>query len=294
MAEKKYYWLKLKQDFFKRHDIRIIASMKNGTEYVLFYMKMMLESINHDGRLRFSDTIPYNEEMLSVITETNIDIVRMAIKVFEELNMIEIFDDGTYYMHEVERIIGSCVDNDAANRQRRFREKKKQMALPESNASCNGSVTENNESKSKEIHIDTDIETEEEKEVNAPTSEHLPPCPVLKIMESYNSICTSYSRIVSVEGNRRKAVLARWKSYPCIDIFIEVFQIAEASSFMKGNNNRNWIADFDWMMNANNFAKIREHKYDDSTSTRKKPTSALGVLQNMYEEANIIDETGNY
>lgn len=292
MAEKKYYWLKLKRDFFKRHDIRIVEEMPNGKDYVLFYLKLLLESIDHDGNLRFSETIPYNEQMLSVITYTNVDIVRSALKIFKELNMIEIFDDGTLYMNEVERIIGS--ETAGAARTRNCREKKKALQCNNSVTDCNDTSKKCNTEIEKNIDTDIDIETEEEKEVNAPTSEHLPPCPVLKIMESYNSICTSYSRIVSVEGNRRKAVLARWKSYPCIDIFIEVFQIAEASSFMKGNNNRNWIADFDWMMNANNFAKIREHKYDDSTSTRKKPTSALGVLQNMYEEANIIDETGNY
>ena len=81
MAEsKKFYWLKLKRDFFKRHDIRIIEEMPNGKDYVLFYLKLLLESIDHEGSLRFSDTIPYNEQMLAVITNTNIDIVKAAMK----------------------------------------------------------------------------------------------------------------------------------------------------------------------------------------------------------------------
>ena len=79
---KKYYWLKLKRDFFKRHDIRIIEEMPNGKDYVFFYLKMLLESVDHEGSLRFSDTIPYNEQMLSVVTNTNIDIVRSAMKLF--------------------------------------------------------------------------------------------------------------------------------------------------------------------------------------------------------------------
>ena len=76
---KKYYWLKLKKDFFKRHDIQIIESMPNGKDYVLFYLKLLCESIDHDGNLRFSETIPYSEQMLATITNTNIDIVRNAI-----------------------------------------------------------------------------------------------------------------------------------------------------------------------------------------------------------------------
>ena len=58
MAEvKKYYWLKLEKNFFKRHDIQIIEDMENGKDYVLFYLKLILESMNHEGRLRFNDLV---------------------------------------------------------------------------------------------------------------------------------------------------------------------------------------------------------------------------------------------
>jgi len=118
---KKFYWLKLKRDFFKRHDIRIIEEMENGKDYILFYLKMLLESIDHEGHLRFSETIPYNEKMLSVITSTNIDIVRSALKVFAELNMIEIFDDHTIYMSEVLKLTGS--ETEFARKKREYRQK---------------------------------------------------------------------------------------------------------------------------------------------------------------------------
>ena len=160
MGDKKYYWLKLKRDFFKRHDIRIIEEMPNGKDYILFYLKLLVESIDHEGELRFSDAVPYNEQMLSVITNTYVDVVRSAMKLFVELKMIEVLDDATIFMTEVNKLIGSAADNDNANRQRRFREKKKQLALPERY----DGVTKNNESKSIEIDIDKDIE----KEVNKP------------------------------------------------------------------------------------------------------------------------------
>jgi predicted phage replisome organizer len=158
MAEaKKFYWLKLKRDFFKRHDIRIIEEMQNGKDYVLFYLKLLLESIDHEGSLRFSDTIPYNEQMLSVVTNTNIDIVRSAMKLFTELKLMEVLDDATIYMAEVNNMIGS--ESWSAERVRRFRQK--QQALL-----CNGDVTSCNEEKEIEIKkdIDTDIEIERENE----------------------------------------------------------------------------------------------------------------------------------
>ena len=179
---KKYYWLKLKRDFFKRHDIRIIEEMPNGKDYILFYLKLLLESIDHEGTLRFSDAIPYNEQMLAVITNTNIDLVRSAMKIFTELNMMEIFDDGTLFMAEVNKMIGSAVDNDNANRQRRYRENKKQALLQ----NVTDSVTKDNESKSiekekekeKKIELDVavatggnDSDTEEECDPNNPNSE---------------------------------------------------------------------------------------------------------------------------
>lgn len=162
MAEGKFYWLKLKRDFFKRHDIRIIEAMPNGKDYILFYLKLLLESVDHEGELRFNETIPYNEQMLSVITNTNIDVVKAAMDVFIELKMIEIKDDKTIYMQEVEKLIGSAVDNDNANRQRRFRERQKQVALQ----SVTDSVTKSNESKS--IEIEKDIEKEGEGEETGP------------------------------------------------------------------------------------------------------------------------------
>ena len=103
METSKFYWLKLKRDFFKRHDIRIVESMPNGKEYILFYLKLLCESVDHEGALRFSESIPYNADMLATITETNVDTVKSAIQIFTKLGMMEMLDDGTLYMLEVQK-----------------------------------------------------------------------------------------------------------------------------------------------------------------------------------------------
>ena len=143
---KRYYWLKLKRDFFKRHDIQIIESMPNGKDYVLFYLKLLVESVDHCGNLRFSDTIPYNEQMLSTITNTNIDIVRSALKIFLELCMIDVLEDNTIYMAEVEKLLGS--EGWSTGRTRKYREN---LA-----SHCDTSVTYGDE----EIELDKEIEIE--------------------------------------------------------------------------------------------------------------------------------------
>ena len=106
MSEKKYYWLKLKRDFFKRHDIRIIEAMPSGKDFILFYLKMLCESIDHDGLLRFSDGIAYTPEMLATVTNTDVEVVRDAIKTFTQLGMMEILNDGTIAMVEASRMTG--------------------------------------------------------------------------------------------------------------------------------------------------------------------------------------------
>lgn len=163
MSEKKFYWLKLKKDFFKRHDIKIIEDMENGKDYILFYLKLLCESVDHSGSLRFSDTIPYSEKMLSTITGTNIDIVRSAMKVFTSLEMIEILDDQTIYMREIEKMIGG--ESDSAERVRRHRALKEAQSLQ-----CNGVVTICNT----DIDIEKDIDKEQEKEVCADESADTP------------------------------------------------------------------------------------------------------------------------
>jgi len=122
--ERKYYWLKLKKDFFKRHDIQIIESMPHGIEISHFYLKLMLESIDHDGELRFSEEIPYSNEMLASITHISLDIVDSAMKVLSDLRLIRIDEDGTIIIEKVTSMVG--FETEWAKKKRAFREKKGQ------------------------------------------------------------------------------------------------------------------------------------------------------------------------
>lgn len=150
MQDKKYYWLKLDRNFFKRHDIRIIEEQSNGKDYILFYLKLLVESIDHQGELRFSDTIPYDEKMLSVVTNTNIDIVRSAIKLFTQLKLMEVFDDKTIYMAETSKMLG---ESSSTHRVKAFRERQKILQL-ETHGNVNETLHET------ELEKEIDIEKE--------------------------------------------------------------------------------------------------------------------------------------
>jgi predicted phage replisome organizer len=163
--DKKYYWLKLKKDFFKRHDIKIIEDMDNGKDYILFYLKLLCESVDHEGNLRFSETIPYNEKMLSTITNTNIDIVRSAMKVFTELNMIEVLEDSTIFMRECNKMLG--CETAWAEKKRVYREKQRTMSL-----NCPPDVRQEIE-KELEIDIEQEIDIVSKKESNEKNNYYL-------------------------------------------------------------------------------------------------------------------------
>jgi len=124
---KRYYWLKLKEGFFGGDDVKIIQGQENGPEYIVFWLKLLLRSISQEepGRLRYKNSIPYNEKILSTVTDTDIDIVRSAMKLFGELEMIRIDEAGTIWIDDVRELVGS--ESSSAARVRKHREKQKML-----------------------------------------------------------------------------------------------------------------------------------------------------------------------
>jgi predicted phage replisome organizer len=147
----KYFWLKFYRDFFKRHDIRIIEKMPDGKEYIIFYLKMLLESIDHEGTLRYSETMPYDEEMLSVVLDTDIKIVKAAMQVFIKFELIQIHEDKTIYMTKIEKLIGS--ETKWAKKKREQRQKGDNV--PQVSSKCPTEIE-----LEKETEIDKEIEVD--------------------------------------------------------------------------------------------------------------------------------------
>lgn len=130
-SPKKYYWLKLKDNFFEREEIQLIESLPNGKEYVLILLKFMMKAINSDGRLVVKDVIPYNPQMLATVTHSNIDAVRSAIDVFIKFGLMSTLDDGTLYMNEVQALLGSETEFAAKKRAYRQNLKNSPKQLPD-------------------------------------------------------------------------------------------------------------------------------------------------------------------
>lgn len=151
---KKYYWLKLDKNFFKRHDIRIVESMPNGKAYILLYLKLLLESIDHEGLLRFNESIPYNEDMIATITDTNVDIVRSGLKLFSDLKLLDVTEDKTIHMVQTVEMLGEST---STHRVKAFRERQKLKQIPH-NETLHETLHETELEIEKELEIDIELD----------------------------------------------------------------------------------------------------------------------------------------
>lgn len=160
--EKKYYWLKLPRDFFIKHYILILLSKPNGREILLFYIRLMTESIDHNGRLRYSDTKAYTVESLQELTGFPLQTVTEALQICTDLELIVTESDGTIFLPKVLKMIGG--ESASAERVRRYRNKQSEQAESIDNSKCNSNVTQCNtenaqcnvENRDKSIDIDKD------------------------------------------------------------------------------------------------------------------------------------------
>jgi len=116
---KKYYYLKLKDNYFANDEIKILENMPNGYKYSNILLKLNLMSLKFQGALRLNEYIPYNLDMIVALVGHDIDTVRVALDIFERLKLTETLDNGTIYMLNIESLIGKSSTE--ADRKREFR-----------------------------------------------------------------------------------------------------------------------------------------------------------------------------
>lgn len=131
---KKYYYLRLKDNFFDSDELKILESMKDGYLYSNILLKLYLRSLKNDGKLVVNDRIPYNAEMLASVTGHQVGTIKQALSMFKELGLIEILENGAIYMLDIQNFIGK--GSTEADRQRlydrRISDERKQKKLTQS------------------------------------------------------------------------------------------------------------------------------------------------------------------
>lgn len=283
--DKKFYWLKLDRRFFKQHEIVVIEGMPNGKDYILFYLKLLCESVSHEGNLRFSEEIPYDEAMLATITNTNIDIVRAAVQIFTKLHMMEILDDGTYFMSKVQGMIGS--ETDWAKKKREYRERQKELALI---GQCTDNVLPLSD-KSKEIRGKSSDTKKEEFVSNDTHSSKESVCVPAEKSAAYeginaHDIAPEYqARFNKINGvikcermtvNREMAVYNILRNFSIGQINTAFDKVAK-SDYLHGLNKFSWVVTFDWLFDVDHFTNVLEGTYDNRKQNQKQTRTNMMV-----------------
>ena len=153
---RKYYYLKLKENYFDDDSIVLLESMQDGVLYSNILLKLYLKSLKHGGRLQLDENIPYTAQMIATITRQQIGTVERALQIFLKLGLVEVLDSGTFYMSNIELLIGQSSTE--AERKRAARLQNKALSAPRTNGGHLSDI------RPPEIEIKKEIDIEIEKE----------------------------------------------------------------------------------------------------------------------------------
>jgi uncharacterized phage protein (TIGR02220 family)/predicted phage replisome organizer len=215
MSNKRYYWLKLNDNFFEDDTIVWLEEQNNGKDYVIFYLKLLLKSLKEEGTLvRYvgERLMPYDTNSLAKLTNTPVDTVRVAMQLFIEFGLVKQMDAGELYLTQIDEMIGT--ETDSARRVRKHR------AIKNANEEvkilqCNEHVTKSN------IEIDIELEKEIEKEIDIELEKNniFEQIPFKEIIEYLNGKVNRQYR--NVEANK-KLIRARFNEGYTLQDFKDV------------------------------------------------------------------------
>ncbi len=126
-TNKKYYFLKLKEDFFRDETILLIEDVKDGFLFSNILLKMYLLSLKNEGQLLLSQGIAYTPQMIATLTNHQVGTVEQALQIFMQLRLVEELTDGTLFMTNIQTLIGKSSTE--AERKHKERVKLKENSL---------------------------------------------------------------------------------------------------------------------------------------------------------------------
>ena len=251
-VNKRYYWLKLDEGFFRQKEIKRLRKIAGGDTYTIIYLKMLLNSLKSNGILYFDSVESDFVAELALDIDEDEENVAITVQYLMTQGILVELNEEEYLLSTCEEMVGSETASTRRSRKSRKEAENRKKALQ-----CNTDATICNGEKEKEIEIELETEIRE-----------IVSCQ--QIADLYNATCVSFPHLKTLSDTRKKAIKARLKVYKLED-FRTLFAKAEASSFLKGANDRNWSANFDWLIKDSNMAKVLDGNYDDRPR-QPKPT----------------------
>lgn len=167
MAEKRYFWLKLYEDFFTSKRIKKLRSIAGGDTYTIIYLKMQLKALKTDGYLYFDGVMNDFAEELALDIDEKPDDVKVAIQYLMSVDLLETNDGEQYKLPFLDRCIGSESASTQRSRDCRLRKKSKEALQ------CNTNATLVQQVGNAEIDIDIEIEKDIDKNIMSCDAEEI-------------------------------------------------------------------------------------------------------------------------
>jgi predicted phage replisome organizer len=255
-------WIKLTTDMFDNRKIKHLRKLPDGNSIVLIWVMLltMAGRCNSGGMIFLTENIPYTPKMLADELGFEETTVQLALNALENFNMI-VANHGYFTIsgwEEYQNIEGMDKIRESKRlAQARWRAKQKTLPDVDSTVDSTRYLVDHAE-EDKEIELEQDIEIENKR------------TDYQSVVDLFHKICVSYPKVRSLSDARKKAINARLKTYSMEELKT-VFENAEASSFLKGKNDRNWYANFDWLIADKNMAKVLEGFYAERGKKEKLP-----------------------
>lgn len=275
--EKRYFWLRLYDDFFTSKRIKKLRKIAGGDTYLIIYLKMQLMAMKHGGTLKWSGLEEKFADELALDLDEDPANVAVTLQYLLSCGLAEASDDLTeVFLPYAVKNVGS--EGAAAQRMREHRARKNN-ALP--------APERNNVTTSFELCYG-EKEKEKEKESEIYTVSKEPVCrtsDVRRVIEAWNDTGLTQVTKITADTNRGRMLKARIREYG-VDGVLKAIENVKNSTFLKGQNNRGFEATFDWFVKPNNFLKVLEGNYTDkkAAETDWRTSEAYQIAEYLARE----------
>ena len=264
--EKRYYWLKLKDDFFKSRKMKKLRKVAGGDTYTIIYLKLQLLSINNDGVIEFEGTDEDIFHQLSLDIDEEIDDIKMTVAFCTTNDLIEV-QEQDLFLNDVPQLIGS--ETQAARRMRRKRARDNKAIESDTNANNvqalrNNVTEERNNVRSCYTEIEREIDIERRDRDKSKKDDEAWQA---QIMDTWNQLDKNIPRIQSLNPNtnRYRLIKARINENG-LDKVLGAIGSINQSPFLQGYVT-DFVINFDWFIKPNNFIKVLEGNYKDKATS---------------------------
>lgn len=260
-------WIKITTNMFDDEKIDFIESLPESDAILIIWIKLLTLAgkCNAGGFIYLTENIPYTTEMLAHTFRRPLNTVKLALETLKSLEMIDYTDEGflsivNWEKHQnVEGL--ERIREQTRKRVARYRERQKELSS--SNVTCNVTVTQGNATEEDiDIERDIDKDIDIERDIDSTSTTPLTQKIIKNIIKEWNKLNLQQLRAINRGTNRHKMLQARIKEYS-LDEVIQGIRNINQSSFLKGQNQRNWVITFDWFIKPNNFVKVLENNYKD-------------------------------